>query len=394
MAQRLTDRLVQTLPAPAKGNRITYDDVVPGFGARVTAAGARAFVLNYRTRGDGRARRYTIGGFPDWSTGAARDEAKRLKRAIDGGADPVGELQATRQAPTIDDLCNRFLEHHTGHLRASTARDYQRRIRNIIRPQLGKQKVAAVKFADMQDLHRRVSKERGPYSANRTLQLLSKMFNLAVAWEWCNRNPVKGVERNQEHARQRYLSKEELTRLMAALAADQDQQAANILRLLLLTGARKSEVLTAKWADFDLKAGIWTKPGARTKQKTEHRVPLSAPARMLLASIKQESEYIFGGRWGRGHRITVEGPQKRIWKAAKITGLRIHDLRHSYASHLASAGIGLHTIGALLGHSNPKTTHRYAHLMDDPLREATERAGAIIEGKPLAPVVPMKGGAS
>src|SRR5260370_12733760 len=134
MAQRLTDRLVQTLPAPAKGNRITYDDVVPGFGARVTAAGARAFVLNYRTRGDGRARRYTIGGFPDWSTGAARDEAKRLKRAIDGGADPVGEIQATRSAPTVDDLCDRFLEHHTGHLPAPTPPHYQPPIPHIIPP--------------------------------------------------------------------------------------------------------------------------------------------------------------------------------------------------------------------------------------------------------------------
>ena len=215
-----------------------------------------------------------------------------------------------------------------------------------------------------------------------------------VAWEWCNRNPVKGVERNQEQARQRYLSSEELTRLMAALAADEDQQAANIIRLLLLTGARKSEVLTAKWDDFDLKAGIWTKPGARTKQKTEHRVPLSAPVRILLRDTEITSEYVFPGRWGRGHRITVEGPQKRIWKAAGLTGLRIHDLRHSYASHLASAGVGLHVIGALLGHSNPTTTHRYAHLMDDPLRQATERAGAIIEGRPSAEIVPLKGGAS
>jgi integrase len=244
-------------------------------------------------------------------------------------------------------------------------------------------------------LHRYVSNERGPYSANRTLSLLSKIFNHAVRWEWCNRNPVKGIERNQEHARQRYLSNEELTRLMAALAADPDQQAANILRLLLLTGARKSEVLTAKWADFDLVAGVWTKPGAKTKQKTEHRVPLSAPARILLRDIERNgSEFVFPGRHGGGHRIKLEDAWKRICKATGITGVRIHDLRHSYASHLASAGIGLHTIGALLGHSNPMTTHRYAHLMDDPLRQATERAGAIIEGKPMAEIVPLKGGAS
>jgi integrase len=393
MAQRLTDRLVAALPAPAKGNRITYDDVVPGFGARVTAAGARAYVLNYRTRGDGRARRYTIGGFPDWSTGAARDEAKRLKRAIDGGADPVGELQATRSAPTIDDLCARFLEHHTSHLRPATAAAYRAQVRDIVRPRLGKMKVAAVKFADIQNLHHRVSRERGPYSANRTLALLSKIFNVAVRWEWRSNNPCKGVERNQEHRRQRYLSSEELAKFMAALAADSDQQAANILRLLLLTGARKSEVLTAKWADVNLKAGIWTKPHTHTKQKSEHRIPLSAPARILLRDIERSSEYVFPGRSG-GHRIKVEDAWQRIRRAAGITGIRIHDLRHSYASHLASAGVGLHTIGALLGHSQPATTARYAHLMDDPLRQATERVGAIIEGKPLAKIVPLKGGAS
>jgi integrase len=254
-------------------------------------------------------------------------------------------------------------------------------------------KVAAVKFADIQNLHYRVSRERGPYSANRTLALLSRIFNVAVRWEWRSNNPCKGVERNQEHKRQRYLSSEELAKFMAALAADPDQQAANILRLLLLTGARKSEVLTAKWADVNLKAGIWTKPHTHTKQKSEHRIPLSAPARILLRDIERSSEYVFPGRSGC-HRIKVEDAWQRVRRAAGLTGIRIHDLRHSYASHLASAGIGLHTIGALLGHSNPKTTHRYAHLMDDPLREATERAGAIIEGRPSAEIVPLKGGAS
>src|SRR6266436_6810843 len=132
MAQRLTDKLVTALPRPATGNRITYDDAVPGFGARGTAAGARAFVLNYRTRGDGRERRYTIGGFPDWSVGAARDEARRLKRAIDGGADPVGELQATRQAPSVNDLCDRFIEDHLSHVAPSTAYDYKTRVRIVV----------------------------------------------------------------------------------------------------------------------------------------------------------------------------------------------------------------------------------------------------------------------
>jgi integrase len=391
--KNLTDKLVPLLPAPPAGNRIAYDGAVKGFGCRVTAAGARAFILSYRTRPEGRSRRYTIGSYPDWSTGAARDEARRLKRAIDGGADPVGDLQATRRAPTVDDLCTRFAEDHLGQIKPSTADDYKARIHRI-RPRLGKHKVAAVTFADVQDLHRWETRKRGMYTANRTVAMLSRMFGLAVRWKWRADNPAKGIERNQEHARQRYLSNEELARFMAVLAADKDQQAANILRLLLLTGARKSEALTAKWADLDLTSGIWIKPHARTKQKKTHRIPLSAPARMLLAGIERDgSEFVFPGRYG-GCRASVEKAWKRICKATKITGLRVHDLRHSYASHLASAGIGLHVIGALLGHSNPTTTARYSHLMDDPLRAATERAGAIITGKPSAEIRPLKGGAA
>jgi integrase len=379
---RLTDKLVKALPAPASSNKITYDDVVMGFGVRVTAAGARAFVLNYRRKADGRERRFTIGAFPDWSVGAAREEAKVLKRAIDGGADPVGEHKATRQAPSVADLCERFIADYLGSdskLRRSTSSGYRSNIEADIKPRLGKLKVAAVSFSDIENLHRQVSKERGKYSANRIVGLLSRMFNLAVRWRWRPDNPAKGIERHQEHKRERYLSGEELARLTAALAADTDQQAANIFRMLLLTGARRSEVLAARWADFDIEAGIWTKPGAQTKQKTVHRVPLSAPALALLTSIERGGEFVFPGR--NSHRKRVQEEWARVRKAAGIRDMRVHDLRHSYASHLASAGVGLHVIGALLGHTQPQTTARYAHLVDSALREATERAGAIVMGR-------------
>ena len=127
MAEKLTDKVVKALPTPAKGNRITYDADVKGFGVRVTAAGGRAFVLNYRRKGDGLERRWTIGGFPDWTTGAARDEAKRLKRVIDAGGDPVGENRDARGAPTVNDLCERFADEYFPRLRASSAGDYKQR---------------------------------------------------------------------------------------------------------------------------------------------------------------------------------------------------------------------------------------------------------------------------
>ena len=163
------------------------------------------------------------------------------------------------------------------------------------------------------------------------------------------------------------------------LAEWPDQEVANIIRLLLLTGARSGEVLGARWDQFDLEAGTWTKPGATTKQKTEHRIQLSAPAMKLLSMIREtpiRSFYSLAA--AQDHRVDLKKPWPHICKAAKISGVRVHDLRHSYASLLASSGFSLPMIGALLGHTQAQTTARYAHLFDDPLRKATNRVGAIV----------------
>ncbi|MER8672530.1 tyrosine-type recombinase/integrase [Mesorhizobium sp. M0037] len=405
---KLSDAIIKALPAPAGGNKITYDDEVKGFGIRVTKAGARAFILNYRTR-SGLERRYTIGSFPDWKSGPAREEAKNLKKQIDVGADPMGQVAAARDAKTVGDLCDRFEKEHLTKKRDSTARDYKALIKNHILPALKNKKVAEVEFTDIDGLHRKISKT-APYLANRTVAVLSKMFGLAIKWRWRADNPAKGIERNDEQKRHRYLSPAELAKLTEALTALEDQQAANIFRLLLLTGARRGEVQAAKWDQFDLTAGVWTKPGSTTKQKTMHRVPLSAPARLLLTQLrekaKEDAVYVFPGR-GADHRVEIKAEWKEVCIAAGIVtaetvgekivvapSARIHDLRHTYASVLASAGLSLPIIGALLGHSQPATTARYSHLMDDPLRAATERAGSIVMATGTgAEVVNMKGGA-
>ena len=390
---RLTDIIVKRLPAPSRGNKVIYDDAVKGFGVRVTRAGARAFVLNYRRKSDGRERRYTIGSYPDWGAAAAREEAKRLKREIDGGADPIGELEISRGAPTVIDLCTRFLEDHLPRVRPATQRDYHQQVSIDILPALGRMKVAAVSHADVDAFHRKIS-ARAPTHANRVLACLSKMFSLSVRWGWRSDNPCKGVERNQESKRHRYLTGAELGRLTKALAELRDQGAANAVRLLLLTGARRGELLAAKWADFDLDAGIWTKPGSTTKQRTLHRVPLSAAACRLLAEMRardDDVEWLFPAR-RMPHRLDIDDAWNALRKTANIPDVRLHDLRHTYASVLASAGLSLPIIGSLLGHSTAATTHRYAHLFDDPLRAATERASAIITGATPAAIVPiMKG---
>jgi integrase len=386
---RLSDKIVKALPVPARGNRVTYDAEVKGFGCRVTAAGGRAFILNYRRKADGRERRFTIGSFPDWSVSAAREEAKRLKRDVDGGADPVGALQESRAAAAVTDLADRFLKEYVPRKRPATRRDYIQQLRVDIVPALGRMKVATVSYTDIDILHRRIS-ARAPTHANRVLALLSRMFSLAIRWGMRTDNPVKGVERNQEHKRHRYLTGAELARLTAALDELRDQGAANAIRLLLLTGARRGELLAAHWTDIDLDAGVWTKPGATTKQKTVHRVPLSQAACQLLAAMKQQadSEWLFPARF-TPHRLDLDDAWGVLRKTARIPDVRLHDLRHTYASVLASSGLSLPIIGQLLGHTTAQTTLRYSHLLDDPLRAATERASAVITGKPDAEIVPL-----
>jgi len=392
--QRLTDAIVRRLPTPEQGKTITVDADVPGFGARVTANGARSYVLRYTTRA-GRERTFTIGDASVWRTTDARDKAKNLRREIEDGGDPLGDIEDERAAPTMLDLIERFRTEHLPKKRPGTARDYECLLRLHIAPHFGQHmKVADVRFENIDALHRKVTAAGSPYQANRTIALLSKMFALAVRWHMRESNPVKGIEKNREYHRRRYLSGDELVRLTKALAKHPERDAADAIRLLLLTGARRGEVLGMRWADVE--DGVWSKPASSTKQKEHHQVPLSAPAQALLADIhkrqRPRAPFVFPSYGATGHRIGLQKNWLQITKTAGIEGLRIHDLRHSYASQLVSGGASLPLIGALLGHSNPNTTARYAHLFRDPLKEATERVGAVIEpaGKPAKPPIGLK----
>jgi integrase len=374
MAQHLTDAAIRKLPAPASGNKVSYDTNVPGFGIRISVGGTKAFVFNYRVRGTGRERRITIGRFGSWTTGAARTEARRLERLIDAGGDPLGDIEAEREAPSMADLIERFEAEHLSRKRPGTAADYRRALSGYIAPALKHLKVADVAYADIDRLHQRITKAGHLYRANRVVAVCSKMFSLAVKWQMRDDNPCIGIERNVEHSRRRYLKDDELARLVEALAKHSDRQAANIIRFLMLTGARKGEALSARWGDLDLAKGTWSKPAASVKQNMPHEAPLSAPARQLLSEIAgKHGEFVFPGRGVTGHRVDIKRDWRQLCRAAGIAGLRVHDLRHSFASQLASSGSSLPLIGALLGHSRPTTTARYAHLFDDPQRAAVER---------------------
>jgi integrase len=228
------------------------------------------------------------------------------------------------------------------------------------------------------------------------------MFNLA-ATEFEMReglNPATGIERNPETKRERYLEPEELGRLLSAVSEHKNKQSANVIKLALLTGARRGEILGATWSQFDLAAGTWTKPASMTKQKKSHMVPLNGPALSLLVEMKEAADeenrkrakdelpaliHLFPGYGGND----AQGDLKRTWTTvcaeAHISGLRFHDLRHSFASFLVSSGHNLPLIGQLLGHSNPQTTARYAHLLMDPQRQATDRIGSIFTSAAARP---------
>jgi len=369
---------------------------VPGFGLRVTANGAKTFVFNYRTR-TGRQRRIRIGSYPAYTVEAARKVARDHYMAVSAGGDPMADIQGERDAPTVAKLCEFYIEHYLHTKKPAPAKTDRYAIDRIILPRLKHHKLTEIRHSDINRIHRDLTKAGKPYRANRVLALLNAMFGLAIKEGWLEKNPCKGVKKNTETPRERYASPDELIRLLDALAAYPDQSAANAVRLLMLTGARRGEVLSMTWGQINFDKATWTKPSAHTKTERLHHIPLSAPALQLLSEMKEAASddgnaaYVFPGPGKDGHRVDLKKPWAAICKAAKLTNLRLHDLRHTYASFLVAGGASLPMIGKLLGHTQAATTMRYAHLDVDPLREFTDRVGKIISGtdKADAEIVPM-----
>jgi integrase len=207
------------------------------------------------------------------------------------------------------------------------------------------------------------------------------MFSLAIEWDWVSINPAQGIPRFHEDRRERWLQPEELQQFVKALNAYKNQKIADAFRLLLLTGSRKSEVLTAEWSMFDLQQALWTKPSSHTKEKQIEHIPLSVQALELLTKMKEQSDgtsFLFPGLNGKP-RTTLRVAWSQICKAAGLANVRVHDLRHSYASYLVSEGVSLHVVGKLLGHSQAQTTQRYAHVAHQSLRDASNLFGSIFQ---------------
>ena len=371
-----------TIDAMSAGNRdlFVWDEGLPGFGVRIKTTGVKSYIVQYRNRTTGDTRRKTLGKHGPLLT---YTEARRRARVILGqaidGKDPVADSREARRALTMKQLADDYIANHaTPRKRPRSLVNDRNMLASVILPALGRRRIKDVSPSEIRTLHNRMVGT--PYHANRMLALLSSMFSYANRAGLRPDNPVKGIERFHEERRERWLTNEELSRLIDVLVSHPNQKAANAVRLQILTGARIGEVLKAEWSHFDLDRGIWTKPSHHTKQRRTEHLPLSSQAIDLLSTMRDnaqpESIHLFPGK-AKGKPISeIRKFWRGVCETADLQGYRLHDNRHTYASHLVSEGLSLEIVGRLLGHTNPMTTRRYAHLADTPLRAAAEQFAA------------------
>jgi integrase len=366
---RITDKFIREMATPNSGQKIERDTLVTGFGVRKTASGHTAFVFSYACHG--RDRRMTIGEYPAWSVVAARQAAAKLRMRVDAGEDPLDEQQIARAEYTVQQLWERYDQAVLSRKAESTQRDMRSIWKRLILPALGRRRLSQVKPFDIEKLHGEIS-AKTPVQANRCVASIRHAFNKAIFWRLVSFNPAVGIEKNDEQPRHRYLDDLERRSFLVALDARPDTASTLAIRFLLLTGARKGEVLKAQWDQVDFEQEAWIKPSSHTKQRRLHRVPLSKGAMDVLrrAQAISQGPIVFPGPTGKSLN-DIRKVFGAICEEAGITELRLHDLRHSFASALVSRGTSLPIIGGLLGHTQVSTTARYSHLDDSAMRAAT-----------------------
>ncbi len=396
MRAKLTKRLVESLQAGPR-ELFVWDTALPGFGLRLQPSGRRYYVVQYQNR-QGRARRLTLGPHGALTVDQARRLAGEKLGAARMGRDPAEERAAERRAVTFAQLAQRYRVEHLPRNKPRTQRENARILDRELLPALGRYQVASLTAAEVARLHAGLRSR--PVMANRALALLSSMLTLAERWGLrpLGSNPCRGLQRNRERPRSRFLSDRELAKLGTALAELEAEgkvhaTAAAAIRLLALTGARRGEILGLRWEEVNFERGYLRLADSKTGAKA---LPLSAPAAEILAKLPRAGPYVLQAPedaprpildlrrpWGlvleRAGLAPPRGKKAaRAGDPASAERIRLHDLRHTHASAAAGAGLSLPLIGALLGHKNPATTQRYAHLADDPLKQGAERVAARI----------------
>lgn len=421
---KLTDTAARD--AEPKASRYAlFDDRVRGFALRVFPSGQKTWIFEYKGLEGGRkasTKRVTIGKFPDYKAREARELAELMHMQVRTGQDPQLQKIENRKAATVAEVAELFLAEHVGVKRkAGTIANYTDILNRIVVPAFGKEKAKTLARSEVARLH--FKSRSTPFQANRILAVIGSMYSFASKTGLVpeGMNPARGIERYDEESRERVLSVEELERLGAAIreaetvglpwqinpegktkhVAKTNRQSvigphtAGALRLLIFTGARLREILHLKWAWVDFDRGLLLLPTSKTGKKT---IVLNAPALAVLNSLPRVGAYVIAGENAGTEREKPRSDLKRPWAVVKtlagLEGLRIHDLRHNFASFGAGGGMGLPIIGRLLGHSQASTTQKYAHLDADPLRRASNAiassiAAAMGEGSPTGEVIPM-----
>ena len=407
---KITKRTVDA--AEARPSRYTiFDSQIPGFGLRVFPSGQKSWVFDYRPSPGGQGvakKRVTIGAVEDFTADAARKEADRLRAMVLRGGDPQGDKNGDRDAKTVAEVAEVFIANHV--VKATTKAYYEDLLNRLILPELGKLRAKDVRQADVLRLHRSL-KDR-PFLANRVLAVLGAMYGFAAGPDGLvaeGVNPTRGIKKNDEPPRDRLLAPDELMRLGAALREAETigihweidhtkklkhlpksgrvtviaPAAVAAIRLLIFTGARLREILHLRWDQVDLQRGLLMLPAHKTSRKTGIKtIVLNAPSVEVLNSIERIGVYVIAGdtagQKDEKPRSDLKRPWTLITKRSGLDGLRLHDLRHNYASFGVGGGMGLPVIGKLLGHTQPSTTARYGHLDQDPLRKAANTIGAAI----------------
>jgi integrase len=378
---KLTKRLVDSARSTADHDTFVWDSDLRGFGLRVKPSGVRSYVIQYRTP-RGISRRMTIGQHGVLTPDEARKEAKfHLGRAAKGD-DPAAEKAKARGGSTLADVAAQFLaEHASAKKKPTSVRMDRINLNKHILPLLGRKQAESISRADVRRLH--FSMRNTPGAANRCLALVSKMMNLAERWgiRPDGTNPCRHVEKYPEKKRRRFLSADELARLGHACRAAEESGKIPLaflalVRLLIFTGARLSEIQKAKWEWIDLEGGVLHLPDSKTGAKS---IFLPAPALGVLTRLPRVdgNPYVITGI-GNRYLVNVWKQWALLRQMVPLNDLRLHDLRHSFASVGAAGGMSLNIIGGLLGHRQPQTTARYAHLAADPLKAAAARIASTI----------------
>lgn len=406
--EKLTKRVVDRI-SPTPKDEVYWDAELPRFGLRVKPSGAKTFVVQYRNA-NGRTRKLALGRYGVLTPEEARQRARKALLGVADGQDPSAERHEQRKDLLVSELVDLYLEEGPADKPRKKASSWATDGSNLRRhavPLLGRRMAKGLTRTDIQRFQADVTAGKskatakgarkrgrirvtgGAGTAWRATVVVGAMFSWAVKRGLLNANPADGVELNKLPKRERYLSATELARLGDAMREAEQEgvnpAGLNIIRVLLLSGARKTEIASAKGTYLDSEHSALRLPDSKTDEKI---IALGAPALAILAGLAPESPdaWIFPASRGDGHFKGVG----RIWKKvagkagikvgrdAGRLGVRVHDLRHSYASVTVAAGDSLFILGKILGHSKASTTEKYAHLHLDPVRQVADRTAKKI----------------